>query len=174
MLLLTSLPDDSLLLVLHMLVEEHPRQGDCGLISAVSFGITSKELQSRCHAALSEIRTSLPPPYSPGNLDAALAGGDPLVAIPLLREAMKRLRHNLDLITARMLEKGYPLALACAACHRPYLIAMGGDTVLEHAEEALNSRGMRLPLALQVFWEAALRSMQSGGDADISGLLSSD
>ena len=76
-----------------------------------------------------------------------------MVATPMLREAMKRLKHNIDLITARMLEKGYPLALECAACQRPYLVAMGGDAVHEHAEEAVNSRGMRLPLALQIFWE---------------------
>ena len=168
--LVTSLPDDSLLLVLHMLLEEKPHQGDVGLVSAVSLACASRDLQTRFHAALQQIRSMLPPPYSPGSLDAAIAGGDPAVAEPLLREAMGRLKHNIDLITATLLDKGYPVAVECAACRRPYLTAMDGDAVREHAEEPVTSRGMRLPLALQVFWEeiggVALASPQDGAHHD--------
>ena len=150
--LLAALSDDLLILILEHLVEEHPRRGDTGLVSGVHLGSANHELRKRLEEPLAAARLSLPPPYSATDLDAALSSGDPARATPLLREAMRRVKHNVELIASRLLSKGFPVAVDCAASGRPYMTAMGAEAVEQHAS-GLHERGGRIPLALQIFWE---------------------
>lgn len=59
--------------------------------------------------SIKALRAALPPPYTPEALDAALAAGDSEVALPLLQTCMSRVKHNLDVLSHRLLEvRGIP------------------------------------------------------------------
>lgn len=121
------------------------------LESAVALGSTASGMRSRLAQPLAALRAALPPPYSPDVLDAALASGDIGVAAPLLTEAMRRLRRNLETLSSRLIERGYPIATSCALSGRRYLAPMDD---LEERLAAVRDRGLDVPLALLELWRA--------------------
>ena len=144
-----SLPNDLLIHALHFLSHGNAWTYEEAR-AAVAFATACRETYGRLRIALQDVRVSLPPPYSPAALDAALATGDSAAATPLLREAMRRLRWNLETLADRLLAKGYPVATECAACDRPYL---SRTTDVDALSAPLGARGLQVPLALRIFME---------------------
>ena len=121
------------------------------LPSAVALSATNSSLRACTANRIAELRAMLPPPYKPEALDAAIAAGDAEAATPLLREAMRRLGRNLDTLSTRLLERGYPVAMHCAVSGRRYLAPI--EDIDERAA-AINERGLSVPLVLVELWRA--------------------
>lgn len=165
--LLSALTDDTLLLVLSDLQRGASWTRGEDVVDVVALSSVCHDARKRLAGSLEDIRTSLPPPYSPTALDVALAAGDADIATPLLREAMKRLGRNIETISTRLLDRGYPVATECAACGRRFLAPVPGLTELS---ASVRERGVQIPLALQILWEElggiALASPADGAHLD--------
>lgn len=111
---------------------------------------TSRGFRARLAAPMECLRASLPPPYpGPKALDEALASGDITRATPILADAMRRLRRNLERISERLAAHGYPLAKHCERSGRPLLTPI---TDLDALLQPLRERGFSVPLALELLW----------------------
>ena len=111
---------------------------------------TSRGFRARLVAPMESLKASLPPPYpGPKALDEALASGDITRAAPILADAMRRLRRNLERISERLAAHGYPLAKHCERSGRPLLTPI---TDLDALLQPLRERGFSVPLALELLW----------------------
>jgi hypothetical protein len=98
---------------------------------------------------IAEARATLPPPYSPAALDAALLTGDAETAAPLVDAMCVRLRKNLCVIKGRLEALGYPLSTHCDVSGRPLLTP---EEDLDNLLSPLEEYGLRIPLVLEVLW----------------------
>ena len=74
--LLSALTDDTLLLVLSDLQRGASWTRGEDVVDVVALSSVCHDARKRLAGSLEDIRTSLPPPYSPTALDVALAAGD--------------------------------------------------------------------------------------------------
>lgn len=116
---------------------------------AVALSAANSHLRTRTRMRIKEIKASLPPPFSPETLDKALAANDIVNSTRLLRIAVSRLRRNLETISSRLLERGYPVATNCALCGRRYLAPMED---IDERVAALRATGVEVPLILVELW----------------------
>ena len=119
---------------------------------AVQLASTCTAIGLRLAREIAAVRAKLPPPYSADALDVALANGTEAAA-PLLREAYKRMKKNIDTIWSRLLQMGYPIAAACPSCQRPYLTPLE-DPDLDELLAPLHARNLCVPLAVTELWRA--------------------
>ena len=124
--------------------------GALDIYDVVSLSTSCHSLRQHLLAPIEALRAALPPPYHPAALDTALAAGDLAQAMPLLGQAMKRLRHNVSILCERLRGRGYPLAETCAR---------SGQRLMEEVHDIddlltpFTERGMAVPATLRALWQ---------------------